>query len=350
MPCFFAWSSSQTVSRFPNAAMTTMLDATFQIDPEFKRLLPELSSTELAQLEENILREGCRDPIVVWNSTIVDGHHRYEICRRNRLHFNVVQMEFSSREDAMRWICLNQMGRRNLSQELRRYQIGKRYNVEKVLTAHNPNGRNQHSEVASDIMMRPPAEKRMGTAASVGKEYNISHFAVHAYKEIATSIDTIAEKDNRLAERYLSGQLRIKKDDLITIASMTKWQVRALTNSLLRQNKTSCRTQDILEALSSRDLQLENQTAKERRRAQATAPMPSVKDMPVYSPDSEVTSLSLTVPSWRSSIDRTFSKTNMQEISDKARTRLRIELLSLRDSIEVILLAIEEVAQHDRDP
>ena len=291
-----------------------MAETYYLIDPEFKRLLPELSSIELNQLEANLLNEGCRDPIVIWNNTIVDGHHRYEICRTHQLDFQVTQMQFSCREEAMRWICQNQIGRRNVSAELLRYQIGKRYNVEKRLSAHNPSGRNQYSEVASDVMMRPPQERRMGTAASLAKEYNISHFAIHTYKEIAAAIDEIAEKDSRLSGTYLSGQLRVKKDDLITIANMTKWQVRALTNSLIRQNKTICRSQDVLAALSSRDLQKENQCARERRMAQAMAPLPSVKDMPVYDPDGEVASLSLTIPSWSSSISRVFNNTNMHFI------------------------------------
>lgn len=323
-----------------------MAETNYLIDPEFKRLLPELSSVEFTQLEANLLSEGCRDPIVIWNNTIVDGHHRYEICRKHRLNFQVTQMHFACREEAMRWICQNQLGRRNVSTELLRYQIGKRYNVEKRLSAHNPIGRNQYSEVASDIMMRPPQERRMGTAASLAKEYNVSHFAIHTYKEIAAAIDEIAEKDSRLSEKYLSGQLRIKKDDLITIADMTKWQVRALTNSLIRQNKTICRSQDVLEALSSRDLQKENQCARERRMAQAMATLPSVKDMPVYDPDGEVASLSLTIPSWSSAISRVFNNTNIQNISDKAKTQLRIELLSLRDNINQMLLAIEEVPKN----
>ena len=318
--------------------------AEYYIDPEFKRLLPELTSAELAQLESNILKDGCRDPIVVWNNTIVDGHHRYEICKRNRLSFKVETLEFGCREEVLRWICLNQLGRRNVSPELLRYQIGKRYNVEKVLTAHNPKGRNQYTEGASEVLMRPPTDRRMGTAASIAKAYNVSHFAVHTYKDIATAIDTIAEKDSRLSERYLTGQLRVKKDDLVTIADMNKFQIRALTNSLMRQKKTICRSQDVLEALSSRDLQRENQTARERRQAQAMATMPSVKDMPAHDPDGEVASLSLTIPSWNSSIGRVFNKTNMHEISDKAKTQLRVELMTLRDSIDLILLAIEEVS------
>ena len=315
----------------------------YYIDPEFKRLLPELSEIELEHLEANIIQDGCRDPIVVWNSIILDGHHRYEICSRHRISFKTESLQFSSREEALRWICLNQVGRRNVSPELLRYQIGKRYNVEKKLSAHNPKGNNQYTEVASDVMMRPPAEKRMGTAAAIGRAYNVSHFAVHSYKDIASAIDTIAEKDSRLSERYLTGQLRIKKDDLATIADMSKYQIRALTNNLIRQNKTICRSQDVLEALSSRDLQSENQRARERRAAQAMSTMPSVKDMPAYDPDGEVASLSLTIPSWNSSIDRVFHKTNMRKISDKAKTQLRVELMTLRHSIDLILLAIEEV-------
>ena len=213
---------------------------TYRIDPEFKRLLPELSETELEYLEANIIQDGCRDPIVVWNNIIVDGHHRYEICRRHRISFKTEALQFSCREEVLRWICVNQMGRRNISPELLRYQIGKQYNVEKVLSAHNPRGRNQYTEVASDVLMRPPTEKRMGTAAAIGKAYNVSHFAVHSYKDIAAAIDTIAEKDSRLSERYLTGQLRIKKDDLVTIAGMNKYQIRALMNNLIRQKKTIC--------------------------------------------------------------------------------------------------------------
>lgn len=320
--------------------------ADYFIDPEFQRLLPELSALEQTQLEENVLRDGCRDPIVVWNNTIVDGHHRYEICRKHRLTFKVETLTFQCREEAIRWICLNQVGRRNVSPELLRYQIGKRYNVEKVLTAHNPKGRNQYSEDASEVLMRPPTERRMGTAASIGRAYNISPFAVHTYKDIATAIDTIAEKDSRLSERYLTGQLRIKKDDLVTIADMTKYQIRALTNNLMRQKKTICRSQDVLEALSARDLQRENQSARERRQAQVMSTMPSVKDMPTHDPDGEVASLSLTIPSWNSSIGRVFHHTNMQDISDKAKTQLRLELMNLRDSIDLILLAIEEVSSN----
>lgn len=319
------------------------------IDPEFRRLLPELRPEEYKLLEESILAEGCREPIMIWNRAIVDGHHRYEICKKHNLPFDTNVMSFGCREEAIRWICMNQIGRRNINLELFRYQIGKRYNMEKLLSAHNPKGKNQYTdEVASEVIMRPQNEVRLGKAASIGHDYNISHFAVHTYKDIATAVDKIAEKDNRLSDKYLSGQIKIKKDDLETISELNPNQVKALTNLLTKREKRICRTQDILESLGSiREYDKENHAARERRKTASMGSVPAIKNMPAFDPDSEVASLSLTIPSWSSSIERVFNKTKLSDISDKAKTQLKAELLTLRDSVDLVLLAIEEATCND---
>jgi N6-adenosine-specific RNA methylase IME4 len=85
-----------------------------QIDSEFKSLIPKLSVDEYALLEEGILSEGCRDALVVWNDTIIDGHNRYEICQKHGLPFDTMPMGFESSDDAKIWIINNQLGRRNL--------------------------------------------------------------------------------------------------------------------------------------------------------------------------------------------------------------------------------------------
>lgn len=56
-----------------------------KIDKEFKTLIPPLSPTEYEQLEANIIADGCREPIVIWNGYIIDGHNRYEICKKNQV-------------------------------------------------------------------------------------------------------------------------------------------------------------------------------------------------------------------------------------------------------------------------
>jgi len=91
-----------------------------KIDSEFQALIPPLSAEERAQLEANLLADGCRDPLVVWETaagenTLIDGHNRYEICTRLGLPFEVVQKEFESRVHARIWMRQLQRGRRNLS-------------------------------------------------------------------------------------------------------------------------------------------------------------------------------------------------------------------------------------------
>ncbi len=107
-----------------------------RIDPEFEQLIPPLTAEERAQLEANILAEGCRDPLSVWPADdgppiLLDGHHRYAICAAHNLPFDVVAVALESRDDALRWIINNQLGRRNLTPEQKSYLRGQRYNLEK---------------------------------------------------------------------------------------------------------------------------------------------------------------------------------------------------------------------------
>ena len=85
-----------------------------KIDVEFQSLIPPLTYEEKKMLEESILSEGCRDAIVLWGDTIIDGHNRYEICNKHGIPFETVNREFENRNEVIEWIIKNQFGRRNL--------------------------------------------------------------------------------------------------------------------------------------------------------------------------------------------------------------------------------------------
>lgn len=85
-----------------------------KIDSEFKNLIPPLTADERKGLEESILREGCRDALVTWNGVLIDGHNRYEICKRNGIPYKVKEISLADRNAAKIWIIKNQLGRRNL--------------------------------------------------------------------------------------------------------------------------------------------------------------------------------------------------------------------------------------------
>jgi len=87
-----------------------------KIDPEFHSLIRPLGKSEYSQLEQSIVAEGCRDPLVVWKGLLLDGHSRYEICQKHGVKFKTKEnTNLRDREEAKCWIIYNQMARRNLT-------------------------------------------------------------------------------------------------------------------------------------------------------------------------------------------------------------------------------------------
>lgn len=101
--------------------MSNTQNRELKIDAQFRDLIPPLTEEERKQLEDNLIAEGCRDPICIWNGIILDGHNRYEICMRRGISFTVKDIQCQNRSAAISWICANQLGRRNISEETRRY-------------------------------------------------------------------------------------------------------------------------------------------------------------------------------------------------------------------------------------
>ena len=86
-----------------------------RVDKKFKDLIPPLTDEERRQLEDNIEAAGkAYDAIKVWEGKIVDGHNRYDICRKLKLAFKVEELQFESRAHAEAWVINNQFGRRNV--------------------------------------------------------------------------------------------------------------------------------------------------------------------------------------------------------------------------------------------
>jgi N6-adenosine-specific RNA methylase IME4 len=86
-----------------------------KIDPEFQELIPPLNPQESEGLERSLCEEGCRDPIVTWRGIVIDGHHRYRLCRKHNIQFMMVEKDFPNRDEAKIWIIKNQFARRNIT-------------------------------------------------------------------------------------------------------------------------------------------------------------------------------------------------------------------------------------------
>ena len=75
--------------------------------PELRDFIPPLNVEELNSLEDSIIANGCRPPLLVWDTThsvinsanqtphdtafvLIDGHHRYQICKKMGLIFKSI--------------------------------------------------------------------------------------------------------------------------------------------------------------------------------------------------------------------------------------------------------------------
>lgn len=96
-----------------------------KIDPEFQSKIPPLQFEEEQQLEQNIIAEGrLLNPIITWNGCILDGHTRYRILKKHGfIKFEVEEIQLANKYEALAWICKNQLGRRNLSPERKKFLL-----------------------------------------------------------------------------------------------------------------------------------------------------------------------------------------------------------------------------------
>ena len=150
-----------------------------KIDPEFQNQINPPSFEETHQLEMNILKEErVLNPIITWNGYIVDGHTRYQILRKYPfIPFEVIEKEFSSRYEALVWICKNQLGRRNLTPEQKKFLIGKQAEAEKQIKSFHGNQYTLASE--SGLVQNEPDRTKHGSRSKVAAEHGTSESYVY---------------------------------------------------------------------------------------------------------------------------------------------------------------------------
>lgn len=189
------------------------------IDEQFRTLIPPLTADEYARLEGNILKEGIRDKLVVWNDTLIDGHNRFRIATENDLLYETVEMQFDSREHALNWIISNQLGRRNLNPNQIAYLRGKRYENEKKIVT-NEKGVNQHTKevtCTNDMQPKSMEEKRNPTASRIANDYGVGIRSVIDNGHFSRVVDILPEEAK---SGVLSGEEKISRTNVKTILSL----------------------------------------------------------------------------------------------------------------------------------
>lgn len=110
-----AWKGKETPDHANCNQEKDGTDLDLKINPEFEKLIPPLSRGEEMDLQRSLRNEGCRDALIIWDGTIVDGHNRYKYCKEKGIAFRVIERHFKDETTAKVWIIDNQLARRNLT-------------------------------------------------------------------------------------------------------------------------------------------------------------------------------------------------------------------------------------------
>lgn len=169
-----------------------------RIDPELRDLIPPLSDEEKKMLEDSILRDGCDTPLIVWNGTIVDGHNRYDICRKHDIPFGIEEKDFEDRDAAMFWMLEHQLARRNLN-SYQRSLVGLKYE-----SFYRNQARKRLTTSTGGKDARPlqnSAEAEKGNAMDkLGKMVGVSRDTLAKVKELDANADADTKEQLRRGE------------------------------------------------------------------------------------------------------------------------------------------------------
>ena len=193
-----------------------------KIDPEFQSQIPPLTDDEFKQLEENILKEGkLLSPLIVWNNTLVDGHNRYAILQKHpEIYFSTMPLRFANREEALAWICKNQLGRRNLTPEQKKFLIGKQAEAEKQIKSFHGNQYTLAPE--SGLVQNEPNHQKHGSRSKVAAENGTSESYVYRAEQFAKGVEAAEEAVPGAQKEILSGKIRATDREISSIAKIPK--------------------------------------------------------------------------------------------------------------------------------
>lgn len=193
---------------------------------ELRDLIPPLQEEEYNQLEKNILIEGCREALMIWETAkniidpsetdsskiyvLVDGHNRYGICQKHKIDFKIHLSSFSSFREVKEYMIDNQLGRRNLIPEQASYLRGIRYNAEKL-----EKGKYLREEHKGQNVPYAPEIAKQSTSAKLSKQYNVSEKTIKRDAEFAEGLNLL---NPSLKKDILSGRIKAKKSDIQQLA------------------------------------------------------------------------------------------------------------------------------------
>lgn len=308
------------------------------IEPDFSRLSPILPKDATEKLEETLFYHGCPHPIEVWHKSVLFDFTLYELCQKWEVPFEIVEVPIKTKEEAIVYACQKQLANPSISDTYFRYVIGRAFLAMKVVMSDVfANKRTCPFPCPDDIELIISKTNRSRTALIAAKMFNIAPGTASQYGTYAKAIESLFTKTPDIAESILNKHITLSLNNTIQLSKMNSPEIYVVIDHLNNHKDNSLLHSEMIrrrEAIKSAE--------KKNLANKKSSTAPEIKNMPKYDPDAEVSSLSLTIPTWISSIKRTQSIADFNRASTKALYKLEETLNQLSDAVTEILTIIKE--------
>ena len=274
------------------------------IDREFMNLTVPLPQDEQERLERSLLRDGCRNPVVTWRGVILDGHKRFRFCTYEEIDFEVTEMEFASRDEAVIWVCSKRIDQVDRKSPAFRYLVGKWYIAKKAVNKelrkiHWTGGGHaapaeKERRLPDDIPYKNRHDSPWATSYRLGEEIGLGRSAVEGNGDYAKAMDVISNVEPALFEAIMREDVRFMRKEVIAMSKLDEKELGSIRRKTLGKTDVKMRRRNRMERTNSMFEQMELETPI----------VTGIKEMPVYDPDMELRGLALTIPSWINAMAR----------------------------------------------
>jgi predicted house-cleaning noncanonical NTP pyrophosphatase (MazG superfamily) len=174
--------------------------------------------------------------------------------------------------------------------------------------------------------------------ARIGKKVGYSAPRVSRACTYVKAIESLEKDAPDIVPLIIDGQSRLSIENTMNLSNKLPEEIREIIEKL---SDETVRVNEVFPGrLSHRPESKENIKRKVKRKILAT-----VKDIPEYDPDAQISSLTYTIPSWTGMVDKAFMNTDFTQVSAKALYKFRKELTVLTSTAEAILRVFEEEKQ-----
>ncbi len=196
----------------------------FIILDELKDFISPLSKEESEGLEQDIIKDGISDPLIIWETTpevvglknskaktvyvLIDGHNRYRISQKYNIDFRIILRSYDDIQEVKDSMLNKQLNRRNLTLEQISYYRGLKYN--------------------NVIKSQEGSPKIINVAFNLAKEFKVNEKTIRRDAEFAKGLDKLTPA---LRHDVLAGKTKVNKSDIVNLAKVNTGESQSLSSA-----------------------------------------------------------------------------------------------------------------------